>query len=352
MGLTLGCLVTAPPATDAGGRRQAKGSKDASSTPPPLSASWTSPASGRPAGTTKARKSSKTLGVGKPATNSTASQQAHKPGGLGEAVARLQTRSIDFEGKEIAPSSLSLKERLQRRGQTTIAKGLLSTRGKPRRLSAAKLTATQQIYDQVAAVAKANGATQLGAFEVFGSSMLLPSAFASHYDGAEGVFIAERIIIDIERFLRQDMGVTDERLADELGGAVMATIIGHELSHLWRRDGASVKPSRLMGVGWRGKEAAADIVGARLAERAGYRPEGSYLTSLYLAKRTAQATGALAERGTHPSSMAQMERSYKFMTEALARRGATPLIALPTPKAAAASFVQQRGWVQQILATL
>ncbi|MBK9072868.1 MAG: hypothetical protein IPL79_17985 [Myxococcales bacterium] len=280
--------------------------------------------------------------LGNPSEGQAVSPQPHKPGGLGEAVARLQTRSIDFEGKEVAPSSLSLKERLLRRAQTTIGKGLLSMRGKPRRLSAAKLTATQQVYDKVAAVATAHGATKLGDFEVFGSSMLLPSAFASHYDGAEGVFIAEKMIIDIERFLRQDMGVTDERLADELGGAVMATIIGHELTHQWRRDALRVKPSRLNGVGWRGKEVAADLVGARLADRAGFRPEGVYLTYLYLATKSAQVSGRRGERGSHPADMARMERSHKFMTAALARRGEKPLLALPTPDAAAADFLKRR----------
>ena len=118
---------------------------------------------------------------------------------------------------------------------------------------------------------------------------------------------------------------------EQLADAMIAVVIGHEASHLWRRDADNTGVFTSVFAESRAKEKAADTIGFKIAEAAGFRPEGEYLLHVYLAGDEIKNKGRIKAADTHPTIKARAEKAYSRMHVSLKQRGLTPLVPLPEP---------------------
>lgn len=259
-----------------------------------------------------------------PTTSSTSPAKTRTPGagkGLAESIRRLQTRTVDFQDAGVRePSRPGARER--------VLAGVKPTR----RLSRQAKKTVSKIHKKLAAAARQHGLGDIGQMEIFSeaASDSPIEAFASAVDGRR-VYLGENLVAGMAPFLRDKLKITDEAQVAELTDAMIAFVIGHELSHLWRRDVERPKVFKRSVAEARGHERAADIIGAKLAESAGFRPEGEYLAFLYLGDHEIKTKGELKKAYDHPTVVARAEKAYARMQAGLQRRGMTPLAPLPPP---------------------
>jgi len=110
----------------------------------------------------------------------------------------------------------------------------------------------------------------------------------------------------------------DRTRAQEYAKATVAFVIGHEMTHGVRQDGATGQAPIRKGMWGRAKraaETASDAGGLELATRAGYSPMGQVGWSLYQMVETAVHGRDLdaKQQGSHPTPLARYTFAYRYL---------------------------------------